>query len=78
MRTMIVNAKRQIVYQVPGKSWNVKDFLSHYRPLMADFIIFMSDIQKKSPLRRAVLIAPFRLYLFRNPSPTCNSMRFSA
>lgn len=28
MRTMIVNAKRQIVYQIPGKSWEVKDFLS--------------------------------------------------
>lgn len=32
MRTMIVNAKRQIVYQVPGKSWNVKDFLSRLSP----------------------------------------------
>ena len=28
MRTMIINSKRQIVYQVPGKSWSVKDFLS--------------------------------------------------
>ena len=32
MRTMIVNAKRQIVYQVPGKSWNVEDFLSRLQP----------------------------------------------
>jgi len=28
MRTMIVNAKRQIVYQVPGRNWRVEDFLS--------------------------------------------------
>ena len=28
MRTIIVNSKRQIVYQVPGKGWEVKDFLS--------------------------------------------------
>ena len=28
MRTMIVNSKRQIVYQVPGKGWRVEDFLS--------------------------------------------------
>ncbi len=28
MRTMIINSKRQIVYQVPGKSWKVEDFLS--------------------------------------------------
>ena len=28
MRTMIVNAKRQIVYQVPGKNWSVQDFFS--------------------------------------------------
>jgi protein SCO1/2 len=28
MRTMIINSKRQIVYQVPGKSWRVEDFLS--------------------------------------------------
>ncbi|MDG1139887.1 MAG: SCO family protein [Opitutales bacterium] len=32
MRTMIVNSKRQIVYQVPGKSWNVEDFLSRLQP----------------------------------------------
>lgn len=28
MRTMIVNQRRQIVYQVPGKGWSVEDFLS--------------------------------------------------
>ena len=28
MRTMIINSKRQIVYQVPGKGWKVEDFLS--------------------------------------------------
>lgn len=28
MRTMIVNSKRQIVYQVPGRNWRVEDFLS--------------------------------------------------
>lgn len=28
MRTMIVNGRRQIVYQVPGKGWSVEDFLS--------------------------------------------------
>ena len=28
MRTMIINSKRQIVYQVPGKGWRVEDFLS--------------------------------------------------
>jgi protein SCO1 len=32
MRTMIINAKRQIVYQVPGKSWSVKDFFSRLQP----------------------------------------------
>lgn len=32
MRTMIVNSKRQITYQVPGKSWSVKDFLSRLQP----------------------------------------------
>ncbi len=32
MRTMIVNSKRQIVYQVPGKSWSVRDFLSRLQP----------------------------------------------
>jgi len=25
---MIVNLKRQIVYQVPGRNWRVEDFLS--------------------------------------------------
>ena len=33
MRTMIINSKRQIVYQVPGKSWSVKDFLSRLQPI---------------------------------------------
>ncbi len=28
MRTMIINSKRQIVYQIPGKGWRVEDFLS--------------------------------------------------
>ena len=28
MRTMIVNSRRQIVYQVPGRNWRVDDFLS--------------------------------------------------
>lgn len=28
MRTMIINSRRQIVYQVPGRSWRVDDFLS--------------------------------------------------
>jgi len=28
MRTMIVNGRRQIVYQVPGKGWSVEDFLA--------------------------------------------------
>ena len=28
MRTMIVNSKRQIVYQVPGRNWRVDDFLA--------------------------------------------------
>ena len=28
MRTMIINSKRQIVYQVPGQGWRVEDFLS--------------------------------------------------
>jgi protein SCO1 len=27
MRTFLVNARRQIIYQVPGKGWSVKDFL---------------------------------------------------
>ena len=28
MRTIIINSKRQIVYQVPGRNWRVEDFLS--------------------------------------------------
>jgi protein SCO1/2 len=28
MRTIIINSKRQIIYQVPGRSWRVEDFLS--------------------------------------------------
>ena len=28
MRTMIINSRRQIVYQVPGRNWRVEDFLS--------------------------------------------------
>jgi cytochrome oxidase Cu insertion factor (SCO1/SenC/PrrC family) len=28
MRTLIVNSKRQIVYQVPGRNWRVDDFLA--------------------------------------------------
>ena len=28
MRTLVINSRRQIVYQVPGKGWSVKDFLS--------------------------------------------------
>tara|TARA_A100001015_G_scaffold277908_1_gene337572 strand:+ start:4505 stop:5461 length:957 start_codon:yes stop_codon:yes gene_type:complete len=28
MRTIVINSRRQIVYQVPGKSWSVEDFLS--------------------------------------------------
>jgi protein SCO1/2 len=28
MRTIVVNSRRQIVYQVPGKGWSVEDFLS--------------------------------------------------
>jgi len=28
MRTMIINSKRQIIYQFPGSHWAVKDFLS--------------------------------------------------
>ena len=28
MRTMIINSRRQIVYQVPGRSWRVEDYLS--------------------------------------------------
>ncbi len=28
MRTLVINSRRQIVYQVPGKSWSVEDFLS--------------------------------------------------
>ncbi len=28
MRTMIINSRRQIVYQVPGRNWQVEDFLS--------------------------------------------------
>ena len=32
MRTMIVNSKRQIVYQIPGKSWSVDDFLTRLQP----------------------------------------------
>lgn len=31
MRTMIINSKRQIVYQVPGKGWRVEDFLSRLK-----------------------------------------------
>ena len=27
MRTFLVNARRQIIYQVPGKGWSVEDFL---------------------------------------------------
>jgi protein SCO1/2 len=27
MRTIVINSRRQIVYQVPGKSWSVEDFL---------------------------------------------------
>ena len=27
MRTLIINSRRQIVYQVPGKGWSVEDFL---------------------------------------------------
>lgn len=32
MRTMIVNSKRQIIYQIPGKSWSVDDFFSRLQP----------------------------------------------
>lgn len=32
MRTMIINQRRQIVYQVPGKGWSVEDFLSRLDP----------------------------------------------
>ena len=28
MRTIVINSKRQIIYQVPGKGWSVDDFLS--------------------------------------------------
>ena len=28
MRTLLVNGRRQIIYQVPGKGWSVEDFLS--------------------------------------------------
>jgi protein SCO1/2 len=28
MRTMIINSKRQIIYQFPGSQWSVEDFLS--------------------------------------------------
>ena len=28
MRTMIINSKRQIIYQFPGSHWSAKDFLS--------------------------------------------------
>jgi protein SCO1/2 len=28
MRTLIINSRRQIVYQVPGRNWKVEDFLS--------------------------------------------------
>jgi len=28
MRTLLINGRRQIVYQVPGKGWSVEDFLS--------------------------------------------------
>ena len=28
MRTLVINSRRQIVYQVPGKGWSVEDFLS--------------------------------------------------
>ena len=28
MRTLLINSRRQIIYQVPGKSWSVDDFLS--------------------------------------------------
>ena len=27
MRTLLVNSRRQIIHQVPGKSWSVEDFL---------------------------------------------------
>ncbi|MEC8243766.1 MAG: SCO family protein [Verrucomicrobiota bacterium] len=27
MRTIVINSRRQIVYQVPGKGWSVEDFL---------------------------------------------------
>jgi len=32
MRTIIINQRRQIVYQVPGKGWSVEDFLSRLDP----------------------------------------------
>tara|TARA_B100001057_G_scaffold42754_1_gene38269 strand:- start:19190 stop:20146 length:957 start_codon:yes stop_codon:yes gene_type:complete len=28
MRTLLVNSRRQIIYQVPGRSWSVEDFLA--------------------------------------------------
>lgn len=28
MRTLLINSRRQIIYQVPGKSWSVEDFLA--------------------------------------------------
>ncbi len=28
MRTLVINSRRQIVYQVPGKGWSVDDFIS--------------------------------------------------
>lgn len=29
MRTMIINSKRQIIYQFPGSQWSAEDFLDH-------------------------------------------------
>jgi len=28
MRTMIINSKRQIIYQFPGSQWSAEDFLA--------------------------------------------------
>ena len=28
MRTMIINSKRQIIYQFPGSHWSAEDFLA--------------------------------------------------
>ena len=37
MRTMIVNSKRQIVYQVPGRNWRVDDFLARLQEGLSSY-----------------------------------------